>query len=483
MSARSLAQCGRVVQAFALDMPRPAALSSSDIIAAHVATMPCEDLPPEAEQAARRALLDALGVMLAATGLSPEAEPFRHLAHDRPPGTCRIFGDTLRSGPAEAAFANGALGHALDFGDCFDAGPAHPHAALVPALIAIADSRNAITLGQLLSAIAIGGDLACRLSLAAARPFEDGGWYPPPLVNLISASAACARLLGLDPERTVAAMGFALLSGSFPAALKYDRRSPLRGTREAFAARAAVDAALLAQAGAAGFCDPLGGAGGFFEVYGGGIREEPLLSKLGERYLGADVSFKPWPACRGTHAYIEAALLLREHASVDDIRLVTAGIGPIQQMLAAPLPPWPEALSATGAKFSIGYTVAVAFIEGTVDLHSFDEVHLQDERIRKLAEKVEAARVAGWGRQQAASGQLSLVLADGSRHEVEIAEALGAPGRPLTDEVLAAKFVKCAEYATPALSAARSSEVAQGILHGSTKMPVTALFDRLGGAQ
>jgi hypothetical protein len=181
----------------------------------------------------------------------------------------------------------------------------------------------------------VGGDLACRLSLAPARPYEDGGWYPPPLVNLISSAASCAKLIGLEADRVIAAMSLALLSGSFPAALKHDRESPLRGTREAFAARGAVQAALLAQAGAAGFADPLGGPGGFFDVYGGGYRRDVLFYRLGDRYLGTDVSFKPWPACRGTHAYIEAALELRQLANPADVQEVSVGIGPIQQMLRA----------------------------------------------------------------------------------------------------------------------------------------------------
>lgn len=454
----------------------------SAALAGHVAAMRTAALPPAAEHAARRALLDALGVMLAATGLCPEAAPFRKVA-EQSPGICRILGSAGRSGPAAAAFANGALAHALDFEDCFDAGPAHPHAALIPALMALADSRGPIAFGEFLCALAVGGDLACRLSLAAARPFENGGWYPPPLVNLVSSAAACARLMGLDAERTVSAMSFALLSGSFPAALKYDRPSPLRGTREAFAARAAIEAALLAEAGGGGFSDPLAGPGGFFEVYAGGYRPEPLLDRLGEDFLGAHVSFKPWPACRGTHAYIEAALQLRERASADEVERLIAGIGPIQQMLAQPLPPWPEPIATTAAKFSIPYTVAVAFADGGVDLGSFDDTRLQDERLRRFAARVEAVDVPGWTRKHAASGRLAIVLADGSRHEVAIAEAAGAPGRPLSDEALVAKFVACTQAATTPLSARQAGDLAETILSGAPHLPVSSILDRLGGAR
>lgn len=454
-----------------------AADSLSDTVAAHIAAAPLAALPPVAEHAARRALLDSFGVMLAATGLSPDAAPFRMLPDERRVGPCRILGSVHKCGPAEAACANGALAHALDFGDCFDAGPAHPHAALVPALMALADARQSVSLERFLHALALGGDLACRLALAPSRPFEAGGWYPPPLVNLLSSAAACSRLMGLDTSETVAAMSFALLSGAFPAALKHDRGSPLRATREAFAARAAVEAALLAEAGAAGFADPLGGPGGFFEVYGGGCRRDVLLDKLGEQYLGTEVSFKPWPACRGTHAYIEAALELRRFADPVDVRTVAAGIGPIQQMLARALPPWPEPISATEAKFSIPYAVSVAFVEGKVDLGSFDPAHLGDERIRQFAGKVESAQVPGWGREHAASGRLAIILVDGSSHEVDVLEVLGAPSRPLSDEALAAKFAECAEQAAFPLTRAQAAFAAEAVLTGKSDVDASSIFD------
>jgi 2-methylcitrate dehydratase PrpD len=418
--------------------------SLSATLAAHVVATSFDDIPPVAIHAARRALLDALGVSLAATGLSAEARPYRNQPDGPQQGASRLLGSSHRRSPAQAAFANGALAHALDFGDCFDAGPAHPHAALVPALMALADIRPSITFGQFLAALAIGGDLACRLSLAPARPYETGGWYPPPLVNLISSAAACAKLLGLDTSRVMAAMSFALLSGSFPAALKHDRGSPLRGMREAFAARGAVEAALLAEAGAAGFSDPLGGPGGFFEVYGGGCRAEVLLEDLGQRFLGAEVSFKPWPACRGTHAYIEAALELRLMADHADIQAVTAGIGPIQEMLVRELPPWPQPISATEAKFSIPYAVSVAFVDGEVGLGSFDDAHLNDERIRQFGIETAGNPVPGWGREHAASGRLAIGLADGTWREIEVIEALGTPNRAMSDQSLVEKFTNCA---------------------------------------
>ncbi|MEO7551951.1 MAG: MmgE/PrpD family protein [Croceibacterium sp.] len=436
----------------------------ADAVARHVALTASTAVPPEAAHAARRSLLDAIGVMLAATGLSAAAASYRQHAMGPDGGPCTVLGAIGGAEPQAAAFANGALAHALDFGDTFDPGPAHPHAALVPALMALIEFGCEASYGDLLAALAIGGDLACRLSLAPAHAYEDAGWYPPPLVNLIASAAACARLLHLPPGRIVAAMSFALLSGSFPAALKLDRASPLRGTREAFAAGGAVQAALLAQSGASGFDDPLGGPGGFFEVYAGGCRHEILMDGLGQRYLGAEVSFKPWPACRGTHAYIEAALDLRRQTDPADIVSLTAGVGPIQQMLVSALPPPGEPLSATQAKFSIPFTLALAFLDGEVGLPSFDQRHLADSRYRAFAARVAAAPVPQWGREHAASGKLSVRLSDGSERHHDVDHALGSPRRPMSDTALVAKFADCARYALPACTLVDAVVAAETIL-------------------
>src|SRR4051812_46709221 len=91
-------------------------------IADHVANTPFSALPPATVAATKRALLDGTGVILAASGLSAEAAPFVALARaeggDR---SATILGHGVRVPVQEAAFANGALAHALDFEDAFDA--------------------------------------------------------------------------------------------------------------------------------------------------------------------------------------------------------------------------------------------------------------------------------------------------------------------------------------------------------------------------
>jgi 2-methylcitrate dehydratase PrpD len=435
----------------------------SQAVARHFAALSFDALPAATVHATRRALLDALGVMLGATGLGEDARPYRSHALTAT-GPARLLGFPERSTPSLAALANGALAHALDFGDTFDAGPAHPNAALVPALLALADADPGIDAARFLTAMTAGSDLACRLSLAPPRPYEEGGWYPPPLVNLIATAAACARLLGLDADGIRHAMGLALVQGGFPSEIKYDAVSPMRGVREGFVARAAVESALLTQAGARAFAEPLEGKAGFFAVYGGGPPRDVLLDGLGTRFLGDEVSFKPWPACRGTHPYIEAALALRDRVDLAQVERIEAETGPIQEMLIRPQPAKAAPDQPIHAKFSIPYTVAAALLDGEVTLATFLPARIADTSTRALASKVVEVRNPAWTRAEAASGSLTFVMRDGGRIVHRVMQAAGHPDRPISDSALIAKFADCAAYAATPVGAAEAEALAGRIL-------------------
>ena len=105
-----------------------------------MATTQFASLPASTVRATCRALLDGLGVMLAASGSSAEVAPFVQHAlaaatNDSATGgdgLASVFGTPQRAVSAQlAAFANGAMAHALDYEDAYDAAPVHPNASLL----------------------------------------------------------------------------------------------------------------------------------------------------------------------------------------------------------------------------------------------------------------------------------------------------------------------------------------------------------------
>ena len=226
-------------------------------------------LGPATVEATKRALLDALGVMQAASGLAPEVRPFIELARTaKGSPEADVLGTGLRAPASLAALANGAMAHALDYEDALDGAPLHPNASLVPAVLALAQAQAQshaqvpVSGADLLVAIATGCEISCRLASSLRQPLEQGGWYPPPILGAFGAVAGAARLLRLAPGQVCDAWSLLLLQNSCAGEIKNGADTVIRAVREAFPAQAAVQCVQLAKAGIKGFSAPLEGQAG-----------------------------------------------------------------------------------------------------------------------------------------------------------------------------------------------------------------------------
>jgi 2-methylcitrate dehydratase PrpD len=437
----------------------------SDAVCAHIAAARFEALPPATIEAAKRVLLDASGVMLGASSAS-EAAPFIDFAAGQGSGPCTILGTGRTASAPLAALANGAMAHALDFEDAFDLAPGHPNASLVPALIALSQLEGGVDGRRFLTALAVGGDLACRIGLAVGTALDPGGWYPPPIVAAYGAVAGAASLLGLDASATRDALSVMLCQATMPGEIKHSAGTELRAVREGFPAQAAVTSALLARGGVTGFEEPLEGKGGFFSLFARGDYDaEHLLDGLGEQFWIEQLTFKPWPSCRGTHAAVELALGLRtEHdLAPQDIAEIKVGVDGLQRMLIEPLARKQAPATAIDAKFSLPYCVAVALVRGAVDLDSFGPEMLRDSAILGVAATVEGRFTERPTWHHGGGGALEIVLRDGRRLASEVYNALGCPDRPLSDAALRAKFVACAERAARPVATDKALALADAI--------------------
>ena len=424
-------------------------------LAQHLARVTYADLPAATVRAAKRSLLDAIGVSLGASGLEAACAPFSELAAQAP-GPCQVLGYGARAMPLMAACANGALAHALDYEDAYDGTPAHPNAACVPVVLALAERDASIDGQSVLLALAAGCDVVCRLALALEQNPDRHGFYPPPILGAFGAAASAAKLLGLDEERIVAAFGLTLSQAMCSSQFKHDADSSLRAVRDAFAAHAGLLAAELAARNVRAFEAAFEGEFGMYALFARGAYEpERLLAGLGTQFLGERVSYKPWPSCRGTHAFVEAALRMHEQHGVspDDIAMVVARGSALQRMLAEPLARKQAPRTAIDAKFSVPYCVALALSRGAVTLDGFSPETLGDPRVIELARRVSFVADSDSDLRDGVSGSLELHVHTGQIHRLRIDPPLGHPDQPLDDAQLVAKFVDCAQRAARPLGA------------------------------
>jgi 2-methylcitrate dehydratase PrpD len=178
-------------------------------------------------------------------------------------GTSLAMGRNLWLSAPEAALVSGTAGHALDFDDNFWPATTHATAVLAPALFALADEEG-LSGADVVDAYIVGLELQARIGRLVNPSHYEKGWHATSTVGTIGTAAGCARLLRLDAAQTLAAMSiaFSMAGGS-----KKQFGSMMKPVHAGLAAKNAVLAARMAQAGIAGNTEPLSGRWGFVELY------------------------------------------------------------------------------------------------------------------------------------------------------------------------------------------------------------------------
>lgn len=435
-------------------------------LARHVVDTRFDDLPPETIAVAKRSLIDALGVTLAAGTLGQAGGAFVEMARASGHGPSSVIGFGFQAAPSLAALANGALSHALDYEDTHDTALVHPNGTAFPAALAIAQWRGGVSGSEFITAMAVGADITCRLGMAMADDDTQRGWLMRPLLGTYGATAAAGKLLGLDTGQMVQAFALAFNQVTCSSGCLGYAASHIREIRDGFAAQAAVTAAMLASRGVEAYDRPIDGSRGLFAMYAGGrYNSGRLVGGLGSVFEGANVSFKPWPSCRGTHAFVEAALaMLDEHAiSFDQIESALATVSPTFRILCEPREQKLRPATANDAKFSVPFTTASALVHGRLSLSSYRSEALVDERVLSLAQRVECVVKPDWGFDQSLHGELCLKLRDGRALTSAVTRPLGDPQNPLSAGALLEKFVDCGRFAPVPIDETRARLIAAAI--------------------
>lgn len=331
---------------------------------------------------AKTAIVDTVGVTLAGSG-EPAARRLRAVPGVAGvAGRCLIIGTAAKTSALDAALVNGTAAHVLDYDDGNQVLAGHPSAVMLPALIALAEDRGADG-KALITAYAAGLEVAARLGRSVNQEHYEKGWHPTATLGVFGASAACARLIGLEASATTMALGIA---ASFAAGVKANFGSMTKSLHCGHAARGGVFAALLAEQGYTADASAMDGPQGFLNVYNGsgGYRIDPLLAQWTAPFEieSPANSIKPFPCCASTHGAAAVALELRaRHAlAPGDIERIEV----LVHRRRIPHTDKPDPGTALAAKFSMQYVVATALANGRVGLADFEGDAWRDPLVRSL---------------------------------------------------------------------------------------------------
>lgn len=416
-----------------------------------IASARAEALPQATVRATCRDILDTLGCMLGGSG-APGIDMLRNLAlraGGRPDATLLLSG--VRVPAQAAALVNGAMAHALDYDDTHDrAGAIHPGAPVLAASLAVAEARGGVTGGELVLAVALGLDVACRVALASR---QDRGWHRTAAMGVFGATAAASRLLQLDAGKAHHALGIAL-SQAAGTRQCIDDGAMTKRFQAGQAASAGVLSALLAAEGFTGAERVLGGRYGFLALYQPEdvANADRITHGLDDVWEGDGLSLKPYPCFRPSHAAIDAALGLSATLGLGD-----GGAGIASVVVETDEGSWRDQLApgttrrrpthVIEAQFATPFLVAMAITRGRVGID--DVADVADPAVLALADRIEGRPIAGMARGWA---RLTATCTDGRTATREVAEPSGSPAAPMSDEALDAKFRDCARHASRQLS-------------------------------
>ena len=438
--------------------PSPGGKGATRLLARHAASLRYEALPAALVALIKQCVLDTLGVTIGASGLAPEAKLVADYVTEmggKPESTLLGFGGKA---PAPwAAFANGSLGHMLDYDDVGAGG--HVSIATVPVAFAIAEKLGRVSGRDLITAIAVGTDLHTRLNAGIHIPdwTITEGWFPTQLFGFMSGAATAGRLMGLDEGQMENALGigFNQMSGSRQMAV--GAATHMRSMQAGFSGQGAILAAELSRRGIVGTKQPLEGRYGLFKTY---VRTEApewhgVVGGLGTHFPLLDRhGFKVWPACGYTRATNTAVLRLREehHLRPSDVDTITVigGTG-ATKLLSEPLELKRRPQLSIDGKYSIPFTTAVAMVRGNVTLRDFSDDALRDSAVLRMADRVsyreEPDAPQLWGGDSATSRPaVEIRTIDGRVLTCRPDGVPGDPRHPVTAEVLEAKFRDCVSF-------------------------------------
>lgn len=350
-----------------------------------------EDIPSEAVEAAKKSIMDTLGVSLGGSSREGIGELVDILSDwgGKEESTVWVYGCKLPC--ICAAQANATMAHALDYDDAYHEATVHPGAVAVPTAFAIAERLGRIDGKKLITAVVLAVDLTTRLCLATTVSVHSRGWHYTTLHGNFNATTVAGKLLELDEETFVNAFGLSYhQAGGTLQALRDGALAKRAGP--GFAARNGITAAIMAQKGITGAKNVLQGRDGLFNTYHrGDYNPEVLTANLGEKFGITNLSFKPHPCCGANHACIDATLALvhEQNIKAEDVDNITVYLDKdTMELLCEPLDTKRNPCSAVDTQFSIPWVVASAIVHGKIGLDDFTSQAIKDGTVLMLSNKV-----------------------------------------------------------------------------------------------
>jgi len=390
-------------------------------------------LPAATVHECKRRLIDAIGCAIGAYD-EPLSVMARGLAgRVRGDPAAGILGSKTTTSPEAAAFANGVMIRVADISDTY-LGKARGHPSdMLSGIFAAGETVHAGG-PAIIAASTLAYDIYC--SLCDALDWNSNGWDQP-VYAVLGCVVGIGKLLGLSREQMGHAIALALVPNM---AMAQTRRGPLsswKGCAGPNASRNAVFAAMLALDGFTGPTAIFEGEGGIFDVVG---KFDWALPE--GRHMIGETHIKSLPVCYHGQSSVLVALKMRERLRANDIAEIRIDTyRTAVDMMGNDPSRWAPTTHET-ADHSLPYTVAIAFLDGKVNEHSYATERYTDPAVVAMMHKVKVSEDKALTARypQASPGRLTVKTTSGDVHTSEMIYPTGHAGNPMNDSEVETKF-------------------------------------------
>lgn len=417
-------------------------------LARYIADFSLDKAPPEVLKAAKDSLMDSIGSALGGGTYEEVPHIVEVFSSFSAPGeqSSSVWGTGKKTSLFQASLLNGILAHSLELDDVHTGSKTHIGAVVLPAAWSVGEALR-VSGKKLLEAVIVGYETMARIGEGfGVSAHRLRGWHVTGTAGTFGAAAATAKILDLDVQKIIFALGMAGTQSSGLWAFLEDG-STSKKLHTGRAAENGVVAAFLASAGMTGPRHILDAEdGGLYRATSDSFDMDVVCRKLGTCFEILNVDRKPYACCRSIHPSIDAVLALRKQhvfspLSIAKINVRTYEVA-VKQCGVIFYPS-----NTSEAKFSMRFGIAAALLDGAAGQEQFSDEKINSREVKELAGKVgvieDESFTAYYPGKWGCSVEVEMV--DGKKLEKTVMDASGSVTNPLSDEQLISKFTALAE--------------------------------------
>lgn len=401
-----------------------------------------DKLPPDVIQEAKRAILDSLGCGLFGSR-TPWVDSVSAVVADLGQArTASVWGRRQKADQLGASLVNGTSAQGYELDDCHDQSMSHYGAGVIPAVVACAESFGGVSGKDMILSVVAGFELGTRIGNTVSPHAFHRGFHPCGLTSTFASAAAIAKMLDLDSERYVSALG---LAGSQAAGLMASQFGAMaKRFHSGKASQNGIIAAMSAKHGLTGVRDVLEAPyGGFCSSYADTYDLSYATNGLGEEWEILKNGYKRYSSLASSHTTVDALRAIREKHGIrgeDVAKVLVRTTRMVHVHCGWPYVPNGETITA---QMNLPFTGAATLLEGNAFIDQYTDDKLSDSKIIDLANRFEVVidpELDAGGPHEMRAVRVTVTMRSGEEFNHEQTYRSGHWRNPLSTEALTEKF-------------------------------------------